>query len=328
LPKAIVIGCNGQDGTLLCTLLHQKGYNVYGIDHMLSDRTQSFVRFSVLDVCDSHRMHELIATVSPDEVYYLAAYHHSAEEPDSLRETVDLTLEVNAKGLNNVLAAIADLPASKPRVFYAASSRVFGEPPGDVQDESTPLAPLCAYGISKAAGVHLCRYYRREHQVYASAGILYNHESPLRSQHFVTRKIVRAAVRISSGLEREIVLGDLDARVDWGWAPDYVEAMHAILRLACPDDFVLATGILHSVREFVEIAFSAVGLDWRQYVVERRDVLDGRRAVKPLCGHSGKLQAATGWRPRVSFEEMVRAMIAVEGGNRGWPSVLDFHSDL
>jgi GDPmannose 4,6-dehydratase len=317
VPKAIIIGCNGQDGTLLCSLLHQKGYSVFGIDHALRDRTQDFVRFSVFDVCDAHRLHDLIAEVSPDEVYYLAAYHHSAEERKPPRETVGLSLAVNAQGLNNVLAAIADLPASKPRVFYAASSRVFGEPPGDLQDENTPLAPLCDYGISKAAGIHLCHYYRREHQVYASTGILYNHESPLRSQHFVTKKIVRAAVRISCGLERELVLGDLDARVDWGWAPDYVEAMHAILRLACPDDFVVAAGILHSVREFVEIAFSAVGLDWREHVVERRDVLDGRRAVKSLCGNSGKLQTATGWRPRVSFEEMVRTMIAVEGG-KSW----------
>ena len=314
MPKAIIIGCNGQDGALLCTLLHQKGYTVYGIDHALSDRTESFVRFSVVDACDPRRLPELVAEVSPDEVYYLAAYHHSADQPKPPKETVDLTLEVNALGLNNVLAAIAGLPASKPRAFYAASSRIFGEPPGDVQDENTPLAPLCPYGISKAAGVHLCRYYRREHQVYASTGILYNHESPLRSPHFVTRKIVRAAVRISSGLERELVLGDLDARVDWGWAPDYVEAMHAILRLAFPDDFVLATGILHSVREFVEIAFSAVGLDWREHVVERRDVLDGRRSVKPLCGNSEKLQTATGWRPRVSFEQMVRSMIAAEEG--------------
>lgn len=317
MPKAIVIGCNGQDGTLLCTLLHQKGYTVYGVDHALNDRTQCFVRFSLLDVCDPHRLPELIADVSPDEVYYLAAYHHSAEQPQPPRETVGLTLAVNTQGLNNVLAAIADLPAAKPRAFYAASSRVFGEPQGEVQDETTPLAPLCAYGISKAAGIYLCRYYRRKYQVYASTGILYNHESPLRSPRFVTRKIVRAAVRISSGLERELVLGDLDARVDWGWAPDYVEAMYAMLRLACPDDFVIATGVLHSVREFVEIAFSAVGLDWREHVVERLDVLDGRRAVNPLCGNPEKLQKATGWRSRLSFEAMVRTMIEVEKG-KSW----------
>jgi len=317
LPKAIVIGCNGQDGSLLCTLLHQKDYSVYGIDHARSDRTQSFVRFSVLDVCDPLRLHDFIAEVSPDEIYYLAAYHHSAEQKKPPREVVGLSLEVNTQGLNNVLAVIADMPTSKPRAFYAASSRVFGDPPGEMQDETTPLAPLCAYGISKAAGIHLCRYYRREHQVYVSAGILYNHESPLRSQHFVTRKIVRAAVRIRSGLERELVLGDLAARVDWGWAPDYVEAMHAILRLGCPDDFVLATGILHSVQEFVEIAFSAVGLNWREHVVERHGVLEGRLAARPLCGNSEKLRRATGWRPRVSFEEMVRTMIAVEGG-KSW----------
>lgn len=320
MPKAIVIGCNGQDGTLLSALLHQKGYTVYGIDHAPNDGKQSFVHFSVLDVCDPDRLNELIADVSPDEIYYLAAYHHSAEQPQRPKETIGLTLAVNTQGLNNVLAAIADFPAAKPRTFYAASSRVFGEPQGEVQDEKTPLSPLCAYGISKAAGIYLCRYYRREHQVYASTGILYNHESPLRSQHFVTKKIVRAAVRISSGLERELVLGDLDARVDWGWAPDYVQAMHAILRLACPDDFVLATGMLHSVREFVEIAFSAVGLDWREHVVERRDVLGGLRAAKPLCGNPEKLQKATGWRIRVSFEEMVRTMIEVEKG-KPW---LDF----
>lgn len=316
MPKAIVIGCNGQDGSLLCSLLHQKGYSVYGIDHALSDRTPRFVRFSVVDVCDSPRLHEVITEASPDEVYYLAAYHHSAEHPKPPMEAVGLSLEVNAQGLNNVLATLAGFPTPKPRAFYAASSRVFGEPSADVQDETTPLAPLCAYGISKTAGIHLCRYYRREHQVHVSTGILYNHESPLRSQHFVTRKIVRAAVKISSGIQRELVLGDLEARVDWGWAPDYVEAMHAILRLDCPDDFVIATGILHSVREFVEIAFSAVGLNWREHVVEW-GVLQGRRAAKPLCGNSAKLGTATGWRPRVSFEDMVRTMIAVEEG-KSW----------
>jgi len=150
--------------------------------------------------------------------------------------------------------------------------------------------------------------------VFVSTGILYNHESPLRPEYFVTRKIVRAAVRIRSGLERELVLGNLDARVDWGWAPDYVEAMHAILQLGRPDDFVLATGVLHSVREFVEIAFSAVGLNWREHVVERNEVLEGRRAAKPMCGSAARLQAATGWRPRVSFEEMVRIMVAAEEG--------------
>jgi GDPmannose 4,6-dehydratase len=221
---------------------------------------------------------------------------------------------VNTLGLNNVLAVVAGSPAPKPRVFYAASSRVFGDPAGDVQDENTPMAPVCAYGISKTAGVHLCRYYRREHDVYVSTGILYNHESPLRPEHFVSKKIVRAAVRIRSGLERELVLGNLDARVDWGWAPDYVEAMHAILQLGWPDDFVLASGILHSVQEFVEIAFSAVGLNWREHVVERASILKGHGAEKPLRGSSAKLTAATGWRSRVSFEEIVRIMVAAEEG--------------
>ncbi len=314
MTKALVIGSNGQDGSLLCTLLHKKGATVFGIDRAIGEQIQTFVRFSALDICDLPRVNELLAEASPDEVYYLAAYHHSAEQPKPPGEVVALSLQVNTQGLNNVLAAIADSPTPRARVFYAASSRVFGDPADDVQDENTPMAPVCAYGISKAAGVHLCRYYRREHGVFVSTGILYNHESPLRPEYFVTRKIVRAAVRIRSGLERELVLGNLDARVDWGWAPDYVEAMHAILQLGCPDDFVLATGVLHSVREFVEIAFSAVGLNWREHVVERGGVLEGRRAVKPLCGSAARLQAATGWRPRVSFEEMVRIMVAAEEG--------------
>lgn len=314
MSKALVIGCNGQDGSLLCTLLHQKGARVFGIDRVSGERTQSFVHFSALDICDLPRVNDLLAEARPDEVYYLAAYHHSAEQQKPPGEVVALSLQVNTQGLNNVLAAIAGSPTPRARVFYAASSRVFGVPDEEVQDENTPMVPVCAYGISKAAGVHLCRYYRREHDVYVSTGILYNHESPLRPEHFVTRKIVRAAVRIRSGLERELVLGNLDARVDWGWAPDYVEAMHAILQLGCPDDFVLATGVLHSVREFVEIAFSAVGLNWREHAVERSGVLEGWRAVKPLCGNAAKLQAATGWRPRVSFEEMVRIMVAAEEG--------------
>jgi GDPmannose 4,6-dehydratase len=317
LPKALVIGSNGQDGSLLCTLLHEKGYEVYGTDRVLSQWTPGFVRFSALDVCDLQCMNNLLREVSPDEVYYLAAYHHSAEQLKPTQEVIALSFQVNTEGLNNVLAAIADSPTPRARVFYAASSRVFGEPSEDVQDEDTPIAPLCAYGISKAAGILLCRYYRREQDLYASSGILYNHESPLRPAHFVTRKIVRAAVRIRSGLERELVLGNLDARVDWGWAPDYVRAMHAILGLGRPNDFVVATGVLHSVREFVEIAFSAVGLNWREHVVVRGDVLEGWRAAKPLCGKSERLHAATGWRPRLSFEEIVRTMVAAEEG-KSW----------
>jgi len=314
VAKALVIGSSGQDGSLLCTLLNRKGYRVYGADHAPGSQAQSFVRFSVLDVGERPHLNDLLAEIRPDEVYYLAAYHHSAEQPKPPGEIVSLSLRVNTLGLNNVLAVVAGSPAPKPRVFYAASSRVFGDPAGDVQDENTPMATVCAYGITKTAGVHLCRYYRREHDVYVSTGILYNHESPLRPVHFVSKKIVRAAVRIRSGLERELVLGNLDARVDWGWAPDYVEAMHAILQLGWPDDFVLASGILHSVQEFVEIAFSAVGLNWREHVVQRASILKGHGAEKSLRGSSAKLTAATGWRSRVSFEEIVRIMVAAEEG--------------
>jgi GDPmannose 4,6-dehydratase len=312
LPKALVIGCNGQDGTLLSQLLSHKGYEVFGVDRVAGRRAQNSINFSALDVCDA-RVKDLIRQVSPDEVYYLAAYHHSAEQEKPAPEVVTLSLQVNTLGLSNVLGAIAE-SAKRTRLFYAASSRVFGDPPEDLQDENTSLSPLCAYGISKAAGIHLCRYFRREQNVYASVGILYNHESPLRSEHFVTKKIVRAAVRIRADLERELVLGNLDARVDWGWAPDYVEAMHAVLGLDGPNDFVIATGALHSVREFVDLAFGAVGLDWRRYVVERKSVLEGQRTSKPLCGNAERLRNATDWRPHLSFKEIVETMISAEEG--------------
>ncbi len=161
MTKALVIGSNGQDGSLLCTLLHKKGARVFGIDRVSGEQTQSFVRFSALDICDLPRVNDLLAEASPDEVYYLAAYHHSAEQRKPPGEVVALSLQVNTLGLNNVLAAVADSPTPRARVFYAASSRVFGDPAEDVQDDNTPMAPVCAYGISKAAGVYLCRYYRR-----------------------------------------------------------------------------------------------------------------------------------------------------------------------
>ena len=304
MPRALIVGCNGQDGTYLSHFLRDKGYDVLGIDRVGPCLD--------VDVCDAGAVVALLQSLKPDEVYYLAAFHHSAEDGAvDEHELIVKSLAVNTLSLNNFLYGIAqESPAS--RLFYAASCRVFGKPEAVPQDEATPMNPVCAYGISKAAGIQLCRYYRRQGRVYSSAGILYNHESPRRPVQFITRKIAVAAAKARKGLQAKVVVGDLDARVDWGYAPDYVAAMWAVLQLDQPDDFIVATGQLHSVRDFAETAFGSLDLSWQDYVIEDASLLNRRHAFGTFCGDARNLQQLTGWRPRVSFEEMVREMVAAE----------------
>jgi GDPmannose 4,6-dehydratase len=205
----------------------------------------------------------------------------------------------------------ARVKSPKSRLFFASSSRVFGAPPSSPQDETTPLNPECVYGITKAAGQRCVRYYRQAHGLFAAAGILYNHESPLRAPAFVTTKIVRGAVAIRRGQQSKLVLGDLDAEADWGYAPDYVDAMRQILRLPAADDFVIASGASHTVRNFVEAAFGLVGLDWNAYVEVAPGLISGQRRSS-LVGNTAKLTAATGWKPSVSFTELVRILVQAE----------------
>lgn len=310
MPKALIVGCSGQDGTYLSELLASKGYTVIGVNrHGISTKTTP----TSIDISSPRQANELISIYMPDEVYYLAAYHHSSEDPSvDPTELMSKSLEINVSALGNFLAAIKN-NGRQSRLFYAASSRVFGEPCSAMQDENTPFSPICPYGISKSAGVYLCRYYRASHDVYCSAGILYNHESPLRPVRFVSRKIVRAVVDIKRNSSTKLVLGNLEAQIDWGYAPDYVDAMQKILRLDSAGDFVIASGTLHSVREFVEIAFDAVGLKWQDYVVVNPELTAARRPQ--LHGNAGKLHTYTGWRPRTSFREMILQMLKVEFEN-------------
>jgi GDPmannose 4,6-dehydratase len=217
--------------------------------------------------------------------------------------------DVHVRGLLHVLEAMRK-HAPRSRVFYAASSHCFGEPPTGTQDENTPLRPRCVYGITKTAGVGLCRMYRANNRVQASAGFFYNHESALRARKFLSTKIVRAAVEISGGRRDKLVLGDLSARVDWGFAPDYVDAMIRILRRAPADDFIIATGQSHSVEEFVAIAFSRVGVDWRPCVEVEPAIIGKPRTA--LVGDSSKLRAVTGWSPSVTFQQMVELLVDAE----------------
>jgi GDPmannose 4,6-dehydratase len=299
MSKALVIGHNGQDGTYLSQLLRDNGYNVIGIG-------------KESDVTSAAQMRHLLAGTRPDEIYYLAAYHHASEDaPVNEHELISTSLAVNTNGLNNILGAVvAESLAS--RVFYAGSSRMFGEPTVSPQNETTPLRPLCAYGISKVAAMEICAYYRATRNVFACAGILYNHESPRRAAKFISRKIVRAAVQIARGSKEKLTIGNLDARVDWGYAPDYVRAMWQILQLAQPADFVIGSGILHSVRDFVEAAFNCVGLNWESHVLLNPNAL-GRKAPQALLvADCSKLRSLTGWQPEVDFRQMVQIMVDAE----------------
>lgn len=308
MPRAVIIGVNGQDGTLLYRLLEEQGYQLLGIGRTrVVTNTEAWQGIGHVDIGDFSRVLSLVQTVCPDEVYHLAAIHHSSEDP--VAEQVRLLEEsyrVNVHSLMNFLEAIRQV-SPKARLFYAASSHIFGRPAIVPQDESTPVNPFSIYGITKASGLFLCREYRKTHGVFASVGILYNHESLLRGEQFVSRKIVEGAVRCRRDPSHRLTLGNLASIADWGYAPDYVDAMHRILSLDTADDFVIATGEQHTVGDFVRIAFEAVGLDWHDFVKEDVGIIT--RPANPFIGNPGKLVNATGWKRSVDFPEMVRALV-------------------
>lgn len=299
---AIVVGADGQDGTLLHPLLTARGDRVVRVGRPKTGGDP--------DITKPRDVDRLVIDVRPDEVYFLAAVQHSSQDP--LADPVDLahrSYAVNTLALVHFLEALSTR-SPRTRLFYAASSHVFGVPHSPVQDEATPLRPLSVYGISKAAGVMHCRAYRQR-GLFASVGILYNHESPLRRPGFVSRRIVDAVARIHRGEKHQLVLGRLSAGADWGYAPDYVEAMTRVLAADAPDDFVVATGVRHTVQEFAATAFGLAGLDWREHVREEPGVLT--RAEPPLLGNAARLRGRTGWRPSVDFPGMVAELLAAEG---------------
>lgn len=315
MSRAIIVGVNGQDGRILDERLRQDGCAVFGIAR------------GGIDITDRAQVRALVAEWKPDRVFYLAAFHHAAQESAGAdgAELFEKSHAVHVRGAVNFLEAIREAsPAT--RLFYAASALVFGEPPTERQDERTPLNPRCLYGITKTAGMHCCRFYRETHGVFAAAGILYNHESRFRPEKFVSQKIARAAVAIAKRVEAappplvgveaappplradgKLILGDLSAQTDWGYAPDFVEAMVRSLALERAEDFVVATGEAHTVREFVEIAFARLGLDWREHVEENPALLHRRRPM--MIGDASRLRTATGWRPSVTFREMVESLV-------------------
>lgn len=310
--SALIIGAMGQDGFYLGAHLESTGYAVAKAARqsvIVGQREQPF------DVLNAEQVAGLIGELQPDEIYYLAAHHHSSQEStENLVQLFSESYKIHCQGLANTLEAIA-LQSPRSKLFYAASSLVFGEPRATPQNEQTPMAPVCAYGITKVAGIGLCRLYRREKNVFSSVGILYNHESPRRAEKFITRKLVKAAVAASRGQLKKVTVGNLDGRVDWSAASDTVRAMQLMLRQEQPGEFVVASGILHSVREFAECAFALVGLDYRQYVEESGALLQRASRAVPFQGDSTLLRQQTGWRPEVSFHGLVEWMVKSELGS-------------
>jgi len=296
MSRKLIVGGDGQDGRLLLERLLRNG-----------DEVTSVGRRDI-DLGDFAQVRELVESTQPDEIYFVAAFQHSSEDsrPESELELFRKSARVHVDGLMHFLEAIRTCRRGC-RLFYAASSLVFGCPPSDVQDEATPIDPHCIYGITKASGMQCCHYYRATHGIFAACGILYNHESPLRKTNFVIPKIINGAVEIKRGSRIKIRLGSLSSRVDWGYAPDYVEAMIRILRLSEPEDFIIATGETHSVQEVAEIVFGLLGLDWREHVEESPDILTRRRTI--MCGNSRRLREKTGWCPTVSFLEMLKLLL-------------------
>jgi len=321
--KALITGITGQDGSYLAELLLEKGYDVHGlvrrsssfntwrIDHV---REQLVLHYG--DLVDQNSLVRALEALEPDELYNLAAQSHVRVSFDMPEYTTDVT----AIGVLRVLDAVRDL-GFKTRIYQAGSSEMYGLVQETPQTERTPFHPRSPYAVSKVYGHWMAVNYRESYGMYVANGILFNHESPRRGENFVTRKITLGAAAIKQGRARELRLGNLEAKRDWGYAKDYVEAMWRILQQEQPGDYVIATGETHSVREFCEAAFSCVGLDWREHV--KLDQKYFRPAeVDLLLGDASKARRELGWEPRVTFRDLVGLMVKADleaGGRRPEP---------
>src|SRR6185312_1310117 len=311
MPNALITGFTGQDGSYLAELLLHKGYSVYGLVRRTSVLADERVRHLLNDVeivdadlLDQHSLVQALRQAKPDEVYNLAA---QSFVPTSFSQPV-LTGEYTALGVTRLLEAIrySDRPI---RFYQASSSEMFGKVREVPQRESTPFHPRSPYGVAKIYGHWITVNYRESFGIFGCSGILFNHESPRRGTEFVTRKISRSVARIKLGLQTHIALGNLEAKRDWGYAGDYVEAMWLMLQQERPDDYVVATGATHSVAEFVQLALAHIGIEnWRDYV--REDPAMFRPAeVDLLVGDATKAREVLGWQPKVGFPELVRLMV-------------------
>lgn len=313
IKKAIISGITGQDGSYLAELLLSKGYEVHGIMRRLSSFASGRIDYLINsnpnlhtyhgDLTDNASISGLISDIQADEFYNLGAMSHvkvSFEIPQ-------YTLETNAVGVLNVLEAIRKF-SPHTKFYQASSSEMFGVPGTPTPyNEDTPMVPQSPYGVAKLAAFHLTRQYRDGYGLFATTGILFNHESPKRGGTFVTKKITKAVARIKNGLQDSLALGNLDAKRDWGWSPEFMEAIYLIMQQEKPGVFVVATGETHTIKEFVEEAFSYVGLNWKDYV-KIDDRYKRPNEVPLLLGDASKIRKL-GWEPKMKFHEIVQTMV-------------------
>ena len=320
MKRALITGITGQDGSYLSELLLAKGYEVWGtirrsssfntdrIDHLYKDSHDPNVRLRLVyaDLNDASSLASVVEQVRPDEVYNLGAQSH-------VRVSFDIpeyTGEVTALGTTRLLEAIRRFKPDA-RFYQASSSELYGKVHEIPQKETTPFHPRSPYAAAKAYSFYITQNYREGYGMFAVNGILFNHESPRRGETFVTRKITRAATRIKLGLQEKLYLGNLDAKRDWGFAGDYVEAMWKMLQVSEPDDFVVATGETHSIREFLDFTFSALDLDWKKYV-EHDPRYERPAEVELLLGDPTRAKEKLGWTPKVKFPELVQMMVKAD----------------
>ena len=313
MKKALITGITGQDGSYLAEQLVEKGYEVFGMNRRTSSDNISRVahimdKVEMLpgDLLDQNSIASILSDTGVQEVYNLAA---QSFVPTSWNQPL-LTGEITGLGVTRILEAIRSVDAGI-RFYQASTSEMFGKIQAVPQDEKTPFYPRSPYGISKLYAHWITINYRESYGLFACSGLLFNHESPRRGLEFVTRKVTDTAARIKLGLASKLHLGNLDAKRDWGYAPDYTEAMWLMLQQEEPDDFVIATGETHSVRELVEIAFATLDLDWEQYVaIDPRFVRPAE--VDMLVGDAGKAREKLGWQPKVSFRELIELMVKAD----------------
>ena len=317
MKKALITGITGQDGSYLAEFLLERGYEVHGIVRRVAIEDPEHRLWRIRHVLDKLILHagslesfasvfKAIDQVRPDEIYHLAAQSfvsYSFEDEFS-------TIGTNVNGTHYMLAAMKER-APRCKFYFAASSEMFGNATETPQSENTSFHPRSAYGISKVAGFHLTTNYRQAYDLYAVSGICFNHESPRRGFEFVSRKVTNTVAKIKLGLAKELVLGNLDAKRDWGYAGDYVKAMWLMLQQQDPDDYVIATGESHSVTELVETAFGCVGLDWKDYMsIDRR--LYRPAEIYELIGDAAKARSQLGWQPTVTFDRLIQMMVSSE----------------
>jgi GDPmannose 4,6-dehydratase len=316
MPRALITGITGQDGSYLTELLLDKGYEVHGIVRPMQSLERSRLSHLVSDPAilgsrlllhearleDAMTLQRILWKTAPDEFYHLAGMSHVGQSFDM----PEATCETTGMGALRLLEMVRNVP-QPPRFFHASSSEVFGWPESAPQDERTPFRPVTPYGCAKAFATQLVAIYRETHKVFACNGIMYNHESPRRGDNFVTQKICRAAAAIKQGRQRELHLGSVTARRDWGDAREYVRGMWLMLQQEKPADYVLATGELHSVQEVVETAFGVAGLDWRQHLVQDPKFI---RPAEPgqLVGNPAKARRVLLWQPAGTFQDLITEM--------------------